>query len=475
VSFQLLPTAVVLTGVALLAGLLFVLQRLRVRHKEVVVPTTLFWRAAVQETRARVFVDRFRHPLAYLLLLLACCLLWLAFAEPVGRANRSERMTVLLLDGSAGMAWGDRFERAKRTLLEQVARLPERRAEVILCAGWPRTLLRRGEHRILLERRLERARPEACPASLERVVASLPRDRVASIVVVGDAPLSDTVVPHGWTVLRPGSPGTRGANGGVLALGVSDAASGAWDRVDVHVQAPAGYSINLESLVDVPARGQEVIVRLPGGDAIALDDEARMVLPNRSTVRVKAAPEFHAVLSVDPGVVLATDGVEIELVDGSGIGIEGPAESFGTAPGDPLEFVDAERGEPAPRFERRIGLERRVLVGRALLTDRYNFTRSRAFPLFVARAVRWLAGSEEYPAYVAVGEPIPGQDFAPPTAGAYGSLVASLLDPLEPTTVARDDGLASAGRGGDLAGWLALLAFALLLCEWYLHRTGRVP
>jgi hypothetical protein len=475
VSFQLLPTAVVLTGVALLAFLMIRRPPRSTRQSTLFPYTTLFWRAAVQETRARVFVDRFRHPLAYLLLLLACCLLWLAFAEPVGRANRSERMTVLLLDGSAGMAWGDRFERAKRTLLEQVARLPERSAEVILCAGWPRTLLRRGEHRILLERRLERARPEACPASLERVVASLPRDRVASIVVVGDAPLSDTVVPHGWTVLRPGSPGTRGANGGVLALGVSDAASGAWDRVDVHVQAPAGYSINLESLVDVPARGQEVIVRLPGGDAIALDDEARMVLPNRSTVRVKAAPEFHAVLSVDPGVVLATDGVEIELVDGSGIGIEGPAESFGTAPGDPLEFVDAERGEPAPRFERRIGLERRVLVGRALLTDRYNFTRSRAFPLFVARAVRWLAGSEEYPAYVAVGEPIPGQDFAPPTAGAYGSLVASLLDPLEPTTAARDDGLASAGRGGDLAGWLALLAFALLLCEWYLHRTGRVP
>ncbi|MHC4846920.1 MAG: vWA domain-containing protein, partial [Planctomycetota bacterium] len=404
-----------------------------------------------------------------------CCLLWLAFAEPVRGANASETNTVFLLDGSAGMAWGDRFERAKRTLLEQVARLPERKAEVIFCAGWPRTLLRKGEHRILLERRLERARPEACPASLERVVAALPRDRVASIVVVGDAPLRPSVVPKGWTVLRPGSRGPRGPNGGVLALGVSDAASGAWDRVDVHVQAPAGYSINLETLLDVPARGQEVIVRLPGGDSIALDDEARMVLPNRSIVSVQATPELKAVLSVDPGVTLAADGVEIELVDGSEIVIEGPADSLGSSPVDPLEFVDAERGEVAPSFERRIGSERRVLVGRELLTKSYNFTRSRAFPLFVARAVRWLAGSADYPAYVAAGEPIPGQEFAPPTAGAYGSLVASLLDPLEPTAAVRDDGLQGAGGGGDLAGWLALLAFALLVCEWYLHRTGRVP
>jgi hypothetical protein len=475
VSFQLLPAAAVLAGIAALAALLFLLQRLRVRHKEVVVPTTLFWQAAVQETRARVFVQRFRHPLAYLLLLVATSLLWLAFAEPVGGTDDRDRATIFLLDGSAGMAWGDRFERAKRTLIDQVSRVAERKAEVIFCGGWPRTLLREGEHPILLEHRLGNVWPMACPSLLERVVAALPRGRETTLVVVGDAPLRDAVVPEGWTVHRPGAAGDRGANAGVLALGVAEAASGAWDRVDVFVQAPAGYSINLDSLTDVPARGQEVVVTLPGGDAIALDDEARLVLPRRSVVRVQSTPELRAVFEADPGVEIGDSGVEIELVDGSGIVIEGPAESLATAPDHVLEFVDAERGEDAPQFERRTGERRRVLLGRELLGRGYNFTRSRAYPLFIARAVRWIAGSGEFPAYVAAGETIPGQAFAPPLAGDYGGVIASVLDPLDVSDAKRDDGLESAGGGGDLAGWLALLAFALLVGEWYLHRTGRVP
>ncbi|MHC4954339.1 MAG: vWA domain-containing protein [Planctomycetota bacterium] len=474
-SFSLLPVSAVFGGLALLAGILFVLQRLRVRHKEVVVPTTLFWRAAVQETRARVFMRRFRHPLAYALLLLVAALLWLAFAEPVARADRERRATVFLLDGSAGMAWGDRFRRAQDTLTEQVSRLPDGEAEVVFCGGWPRTLLRTGEHPLLLESRLERMRPEACPASLEQAVAMLPRERPTRIVVIGDAPLREAVVPAGWEVLRPGRDSERPANDGVLALGVAEAASGAWDRVDLFVVAPRGYSINLEQLRDVPARGQEVVVRIPAGDAIALDDEARIVLPRRSMLRVKASPELAPVLELDPGVELAEDGVEIELVDGAEITIEGPAGSLASAPGQLAEFVDAERGGDAPRLHRRTGPRRRVVLGRDLLTDRYNFTRTRAFPQFVARAVRWLAGSAEFPAFVAAGEPVRGTEFVPPVAGPFDGHVASLLDPLPRTAAERDDGLAAFAGGGDVAGWLALVAFALLIAEWYFHRTGRVP
>ena len=463
-SFQLLPGLAVVAGIAALAGLLYVLQRLRVRHRDVVVPTTLFWRAAVQETRARVFVRRFRHPLAYALLLLIASLLWLAIAEPRGSDGRDERMTVFLLDGSAGMAWGDRFERARATLIEQVGRLPDGEAEVIFCGGWPRTLLRRGEHPILLERRLAAVSPEACPASVARTIAALPADR--RIVVIGDAP-----VPEGWPVLRPGRESERPANGGVLALGVSDAASGAWDRVDLHVEAPAGYTINVESLTDVPARGQEIVVRLPGGDAIAHDDEARLVLPRRTMVRAKPVPELERVLRLDPGIELADDGVEIEVVDGSAIVIDGPSGGLAAL----LEFVDAERGTAPLSVRCRTGTQRRVLIGRDVLSDRFNFTRTRAFPLFVARAVRWLAESEEFAPYVAAGEPLPGSDFAPPVAGRYEAQFASLLDPLLRTTAARDEGVEQTRRGGDAAGWLALFAFALLMAEWFAHRTGRMP
>jgi len=475
VSFQLLPAAAVFAGLAVLAGALYVLQRLRVRHRDVVVPTTLFWRAAVQETRARVLTRRFRHPLAYVLLLLIASLLWLAFSEPVGSNDSNEQATVFLLDGSAGMAWRDRYERAQETLLEQVRRLPTGTAEVIFCGGWPRTLLRRGEHPILLEERLKSTKPEACPASLDRAAALLPKDRATRIVIVGDAPFDKGAVPAKWEILRPGDARERPANQGVLALGVSEAASGAWDRVDIHVDAPAGISINLEQLRDVPALGQEVVVRLPGGDAISLDDEARLVLPRRAKVRVKPTPELLAVLEADPGVELADDGVAIELADGSFIAIEGPVDSLATAPGELLEFVDAERGADRPTLERRIGSARRVLLGRELLTDRYNFTRTRAYPLFVARAVRWLAESDEFPAYVAAGEAMPDTDFTPPVAGRYETRYASILDPLVRTEAPRDRGIEGTGAGGDIAGWLALLAFALLSVEWFLHRTGRVP
>ncbi len=474
-SFALLPFVAVLGGLAALAGGLYLLQRLRVRHREVVVPTTLFWKAAVQETRARVLVARFRHPLAYALLLLIASLIWLAFAEPVARPARDKMATVFLLDGSAGMAWGDRFARARETLLEQVGRLPDGEAEVIFCGGWPRTLLRRGEHPILLERRLAELHPEVCPASLERVIATLDRTRPTRIVVVGDAPVRTDALPEGWKLLRPGRDGERPANGGVLALGISEAESGAWDRVDVHVDAPDGYSINLETLRDVPARGQEIVVRLPGGDAIAADDEARLVLPRRTLLRVKRVPELADVLRLDSGVELGDDGVEIELTDGATIVIEGPADALANAPGALLEFVDAEHGAEPPQVERRVAAKRRVLLGRELLGEHFNFTRTRAFPLFVAGAVRWLAGNAEFAPYMAAGERMPGTEFVPPTAGGYDGQFASLLDPLERTDAARDEGLRGSGGGGDAATWLGLLAFALLLVEWFFHRTGRMP
>ena len=53
-SFQLLSGGAALLGAAALAGLLFVLQRLRTRQREVEVPTTLFWHDAIEAARARV-------------------------------------------------------------------------------------------------------------------------------------------------------------------------------------------------------------------------------------------------------------------------------------------------------------------------------------------------------------------------------------------------------------------------------------
>ena len=69
-SFGFVPAVVGVLGLAAIAGLLFALQRLRVRHRPVQVETALFWQQAVEESRARVLTQRFRHPWTYLLLLL---------------------------------------------------------------------------------------------------------------------------------------------------------------------------------------------------------------------------------------------------------------------------------------------------------------------------------------------------------------------------------------------------------------------
>ena len=63
-SFQLLSAGTALLGAAALAGLLYALQRLRTRQREVEVPTTLFWHEAIETAPARVFWERIRHPLA---------------------------------------------------------------------------------------------------------------------------------------------------------------------------------------------------------------------------------------------------------------------------------------------------------------------------------------------------------------------------------------------------------------------------
>ena len=90
-----LSPTVALVGAAALVGLAFLLQRLKVRHREVLVPTTLFWREAVERSEARKLTERFRHPLAFLLVVLILLLLWLALAGPKPAAAKGGRGSLL--------------------------------------------------------------------------------------------------------------------------------------------------------------------------------------------------------------------------------------------------------------------------------------------------------------------------------------------------------------------------------------------
>ena len=82
-----LSAAGLTAAAAVLLGALYLLQRLRVRHREIPVVTTLFWKQAVEESRARVLTRRFRHPLAFLLIASIALLILLALAGPRPRAG----------------------------------------------------------------------------------------------------------------------------------------------------------------------------------------------------------------------------------------------------------------------------------------------------------------------------------------------------------------------------------------------------
>ena len=340
-SFANLPLLGVLAGIAGIAALLFLLQLLRIRHVQVAVPTILFWRAAAREAPVRVLRGVFRHPLAYLLVLAICTLLWLAFAGPEAHDDRTSAYRVLFLDGSAHSAGGGDFERAVDKLAADLAGMPEGRREVIWGGARNIKLLKAGEDRLLLERRLASLAPEAAPTAMNEQLRLLSLPGVApeslEFVVYGRAPADPAALgslPAGTRVSRAIDYPPSGPNRGIAALGVNPAASGRWDRVDLLVRIagtpdaepaaalavqvgsqPLGddrlqwLADGLAAVRNLPADGRTVEVRLDTGDELALDDVARLTLPIRRVVRVALAGDVAAAIrhaiEADPGLEVA--------------------------------------------------------------------------------------------------------------------------------------------------------------------------
>ncbi len=564
-SFALAPLGILL-GLAGIAGALYLLQRLRVRHREVPVVTTLFWKQAVEETRARVFVRRFRHWPAYVLFCAIGALLWLGFAQPRAGGG-GEGRTVVLLDGSAGMAWQSRFKEARQALLDDSSSFDPDRTHVLFCGGTVRTLLAPGENPLLLAKRLEGLAPEAAPASVERVVRAM-LDEVAgetTFVVYGDAPLelhaldlqrtpNDDELPGPPAVERRSFAPARAGNRGIAALGIAEAASGRWDRVDVYVEVRGGEGpvprMTVDGLdlpepaegegtrlvwTDIAAAGGLLQARLPE-DGLALDDAAAVRLPNRTPIRVAVSPTFapfervQEILRLDPGIEVVEGGpdlaydVELNMADAAPRSGDRPMLSFpsrGTREHtievvEPTEDARATLGKLqatlalaeidgaalAEMLGRPVsvgvqdGPARAIRAAPELLGPDRTFVESRAFPLFLAGAIRHLAGRETFRRFAAAGEPVAdadaayrhadttldavGTDFVPPVAGDYvadGDMFTASLLTGALTASAGATGAAESEAGGafDVALLVMLLAFALLLVEWTLFRAGRVP
>jgi len=587
-NFANLSALGVVAGLAGLAAVLFALQQLRTRYRNVTVVTTLFWRQVVHEAPVRKLRDRFRHPLAYALVLAICSLLWLAMAEPQFGRRQDQTFHILVLDGSAGMAAGNRFATAVDALERHVAQLPGDRRQVIWSGASIRPLLNPGEHTVLLRERLAQLAPEAAPASLERLLRQLsatsPGAEPAtptSILVFGDAPVRQqvlTLVPKSVTVRRATMPAPLAGNSGITALGVSDAASGAWDKVDVFVQvqgtgdrraAPVvsaantpGVQIDVNGqpvpgsaiartgqgyiVADVPAAGGLLTARVvddrSGADSLPLDNVASLRLPTKPILHVQLSSSLQAVLGplleADAGVTLVAQQADVVIRrQGEAVGGNAPALEFVPAASQGhafllthpdsidsnavftnavadigLQQIDAmslarSSGRPI-EVSITSGKQWRFSVWEELLADEFDFTRTRAFPLFVANAVRWLADTQVWHPYVAAGRPLlasssgrgteilnangrvlnpVGVEFVPSGAGDLrvngrtAPLAVSLLD-TDVTTGARDEALAMAAPvpvdltpATGLVTGLLLLALLLLAAEWYFFQMGRMP
>ena len=556
-------------GLLGLAGLLALLQILRVRHRPQRVVTTLFWREAVEESQARVFRKRFRHPWAYLLLLLIVGLIWLGFADP-RPSSSSDRETLLLLDASAGMAREGDFQDARDALLDHLNALPDDRRRVLLCGATVRQILAPGEAASLAEARLEGLAPEPALSSVEdalRLQLTASDATGIDAVIFGRASVSKALVDEAGERLalsRASGAASSAKNRGIVALGARPARSGAFDRVDLLISSAGSAGdeslvIELEGqtlatptyredargrhyeLFDLPASGGRVVARLDGSDALASDDEAAFRLPLRRPLAVAVAPglsaRFGPLIDADPGTrrvepaeadllirrqgsAFASDSLPaLELVDPSA-----QTESILLQHADEKDSADAlvaslaalgldeiDATGLATEMRRPIsvgaapGPRRGLFLHADLLSPEYNFVHARAFPLFVARALRWLADWREAPLFAGVGDEIVdpegtaywrqadgsaalGADRGrvhPLRAGRFEdeggrSFSAALLDPFSsagqsPLPSAELDEASRPRLASSPLRWLLIIVLLLLTGEWFLLRRGRMP
>lgn len=500
-SFERLSPLLVAAGAAALLAGLFLLQRIRVRHRRLEVVTTLFWREAVEETRARVLVRRFRHPYAYLLFSLIALLLWFAFSDPSSRSER-EVEHILLLDASgASIATGE-WDRAREAAVAWAEGRSPLRRRVILCGARPETVLGEGEAVPVLKRRLEAESPQAAPPSIDHVLRQILRTAATGprrIAVLGGRALDALAAPEaprGTTVerIRAEQP-AGGANIRIEALGIGESSSNLYGSVDVFVRvsgpgatvaasldgvpvAPAATGGGPDGAYlfrDLPGSGGEFRVQAAPADDRPLDNEGRLALPVRRVLPVYVddalLPLAGPVVLADPGLALAGSDAAAVLV----LSAPDPAEirpQLAATPARSQEetfLLHHPEGEDSGAVLlaalRRLGIGRidtaalaeelgaPVTLGalpspvrmltywREVLEEDCDFRHSRSFPLFFAMGIRWLAGIDEPPAESAAGRPLGGDGNTLP-ADAEPEAFAALRAPLR------------AGPGGGTAASL---------------------
>jgi hypothetical protein len=526
-SFALLPTLGVLLGIAALAIGLWIAQRLRVQHREVEVLSTLFWQAAIEETRARVFVRRFRHWLAWMLLVAIASLLWMLLAQPTSDPLDGTQH-VVLVDWSVEAP--ERREADLQLAMERAGTLPTTAREIMAAGSELSTLLAAGEPlELTMLRAAELGEPSASGVqwAIESLSHRASREHPLVLHLVGDATLEkddlDRLHPEVtvYRIARESIPTSTD----LATLGVSDSRSGQWNTVDVAIGFDPDQPVDASSvrvfiddqpldrpIVQVADAGFQLLDVAAGGGILRVEIDGQsvgaMTLPRREPIRVQLDPDVPETLRE----LLALDAV-CQIVESNPdvrIGAGADADLRLSTDDQPAFVIESDHPDPnaalgelinelalqqidatsiAQQSGRIIDVQvtsspqRKLAIWNSLFTPAFDFTESRACPILVARSIRWLANKPPMIPWAEQGNRLP---VAAPEFQRASKSIAVTDDGREVQTVRLSRPIAavaeleaspSAGLFAriGLMTWLGLLVSTLLAGEWMLYQRGRLP
>jgi|GEM_PF-4407052 len=362
-------------GLAAIAVGLYLLQRLKSKHSRIVVPTNYFWRQAVRETPVRVLMEKFRHWLAWLLILLICGLMWFVAAGAVFPKFNDHKEYILFLDGSVTSTAENEFEKNIEVLKSDLGHLPQSNREVIWSGSFHSLLLGKGESTALLDARLADYEPVVTPPSFEgwlaNFIQSIPAagndDKQYIIQVYGGFAIEPDLLknlPDSVSVIQRSLFSGIDLNAGITGLGISASVSGNGRYYDLLINTFSGgkddltvgelrfekdgqffKADNLQSL----GQGQFILTNLPGDgslikvvlkeeDAFTADNVAAMHLPKHSPVSVSFVGDvpvaIRKIVEVDPSLQETTQEQAEVIVLGAGESVNGQINVLKVEAGD---------------------------------------------------------------------------------------------------------------------------------------------
>lgn len=526
-SFALLSILGVLAGIAALAVLLWLIQRLRVEHREVEVLSTLFWQAAIEETRARVFVRRFRYWPAWLLLLAIASLMWLLFSRPQTNSLDGTQHVVVVDWSVEDPA---RRDADLQVAIDRAATLPTTAREIVAVSSSMETLLTPGEPAKLAALRVGEAKvgPPGIDWAIESLSTRASERHPLAIHIVGDVSVDkQRVEALGENVrIRRIERPTVESKPTLKTLGIADAASGRWDSVDVWFAFAEQDEGDLDERIAVAVDGELIsdpIEKLDGNSfqlsdirasgglvTIQLDGKPvdSITLPRREPIRVMVdsdVPEtIRQLVALDQACEIVSDDAEVRFGSNDACNFrlsadDQPAFLIGSELEDPSvalgELVDelalqqidgtsiAEQSGKLVDVQVQTSPSRRVEVWGSLFSPSFDFQESRACPILISRSIRWLANRPPMVPWAQQGKrlPVASSEFDRVTSSIAVTKdgrelkAARIFPAIENSAELTASANPTLFSSLSVYTWLGLIVSCLLVGEWILFQRGRMP